>query len=74
MGVKTALAGITFTTGGKNQATIATADLTGLMLGMQLKCQELIAEMNYIVSDILTPASTESANITTINSQITALS
>lgn len=74
MGVKTSLAGITFTTGGKNQAEIAGADLTGLIAECQLKCQEAVAVLTYLVNDVLTPAGTESANITTINTQITALS
>lgn len=74
MGVKTALAGITFTTGGKAQAAIATADLLDMVAGLELKCQEMIVTMNYLISDILTPSGTESSNITTINSQITALS
>jgi bisphosphoglycerate-dependent phosphoglycerate mutase len=74
MGVKTALAGITFTTGGKNQAVAVGNDLAGTMLDLQLECQEIINRMNYLVNNILTPAGGESANITTINAQITALS
>lgn len=74
MGVKTALAGITFTTGGKNQAAALGLDLADFVLGMQLGCQELTQKMNFLVNDVLTPAGTEGANITTINTQITSLS
>lgn len=73
MGVKTSLAGITFTTGGKNQAAALGLDLADFNLGMQLTCQELTQKMNFLVNDVLTPAGTESANITTVNAQITAL-
>jgi hypothetical protein len=74
MGVKTALAGITFTTGGKNTAAALGLDLADFSLGMQLTCQELTAKMNFLVTDVLTPAGTEGSNITTVNNQITALS
>ncbi len=74
MGVKTALAGITFTTGGKNQAAIVGLDLADYVLGMQLTCQELTQKMNFLVNDVLTPAGSEGSNISTINTQITALS
>lgn len=74
MGVKTALAGITFTGTGKNTAAALGLDLADFVLGMQLTCQEMTQKMNFLVADVLTPAGTESSNITTINSQITALS
>jgi hypothetical protein len=74
MGVKTALTGITFTTGGKNQAEIAGCDINGTMQEIELHCAEMIAQLTYLVNDVLTPSGTEGANITTINTQITALS
>ncbi len=74
MGVKTNLAAITFTVTGKNTATAAGVDLAGMIAEAQLKCTEAINALNYLVADVLTPAGTESANITTINTQITALS
>lgn len=74
MGVKTALAGITFTTGGKNQAEIAGVDLTGMINELQLECQEIVTKISYLINDVLTPAGTESANISTLNTQITNLS
>jgi len=74
MGVKTALAGITFTGTGKQIAANVGLDLNDFVLGMQLTCQELTQKMNFLVNDVLTPAGTESSNITTVNSQITALS
>jgi hypothetical protein len=74
MGVKTTLAGITFTTGGKAQAEIAGCDLAGMMEVIEMHCQEATNMLNYLVNDVLTPAGTESANITTINTQITNLS
>lgn len=73
MGVKTALAGITFTTQGKAQAAIVGLDLPDFVLGMQLACQELTVKMNYLVNNVLTPAGSESSNITTVNAQVTAL-
>jgi len=74
MGVKTALAGITFTTNGKNQAAIVGLDLPDFVLGMQLACSELTTKMNFLVNNVLTPAGSEGANITTVNAQVTALS
>lgn len=74
MGVKTTLAGITFTATGLTTAEKAGVDIAGLMLAIELKCSEMIAELNYLVSDVLTPAGTEGTNITTINTQITNLS
>jgi hypothetical protein len=74
MGVKTALAGITFTTQGKNGAAALGLDMADYVLGMQLTCQELTAKMNFLITDVLTPAGSEGSNITTVNAQITALS
>jgi hypothetical protein len=45
-----------------------------MILECQLACQEVTNKLNYLVNDVLTPATTEAANITTINAQITALS
>lgn len=73
MGVKTALAGITFTTQGKAAAAALGLDLPDFVLGLQLQCQEMTQKMNFLVNDVLTPAGSESSNITTVNSQITAL-
>lgn len=74
MGVKTALAGITFTATGLTKAAAIGCDMIDMNLGMQLTCQEMTQKMNFLVNDILTPAGTEGSNITTINAQITALS
>jgi hypothetical protein len=74
MGVKTAVAGITFTTQGKAAAAAIGLDLPGYILEMQLTCQELTQKMNFLINDVLTPAGSEGSNITTMNSQITALS
>jgi crotonobetainyl-CoA:carnitine CoA-transferase CaiB-like acyl-CoA transferase len=46
MGVKTTLAGITFTAGGKQQAANVGVDLADLVAGMELACQELTAKLN----------------------------
>lgn len=73
MGVKTALAGITFTTQGKAAAAAIGLDLADYILGLQLTCQEMTVKMNFLVNDVLTPAGSESSNITTVNNQITAL-
>lgn len=74
MGVKTALAGITFTATGFQKAAAIGLDMTDFVAGMQLTCQEMTQKMNFLVNDVLTPAGTEGANITTINAQVTALS
>lgn len=73
MGVKTALAGITFTTQGKAAAAALGLDLPDYVAGMQLTCQELTQKMNFLVNDVLTPAGSEGSNITTVNAQVTAL-
>ncbi len=73
MGVKTVLAGITLTGGDLTQAETIGSDVKGLLVEAQLKCQELIALLNFINNDILTPAS-DSGNASTITAQITALS
>lgn len=74
MGVKTALVGITFTAAGKAQAAIVGVDLADFVAGIELTCQELTQKINFLVNDVLTPAGSEASNITTMNSQITALS
>lgn len=74
MGVKTALTGITFTTNGKNAAAAIGLDLPDFILGLGLTCSEMTQKMNFLVTDVLTPAGSESSNITTVNAQITALS
>lgn len=72
MGVKTAMAGITFSAGSKAQAAAIGLDLADYVLGIQLTCQELTQKMNFLVSDITTPASDTTPG-TTLGSQITAL-
>jgi len=74
MGVKANLTAITFTTGGKNQAEIAACDLPGIMLEVELAIAECITKLTYLVNDVLTPSGTESSNITTVNTAISALS
>lgn len=74
MGVKTTLAGVTFTATGKSQAETIGCDIAGTYAEAQNKIIEAIVLLNFLVADVLTPAGTESANITTINAQITALS
>ncbi len=74
MGVKTNLAAITFTAGGKSQAELVGTDLAGTFAETQNKIAEVITLLNFLVSDVLTPSGTESANISTINTAITALS
>ena len=73
MGVKTNIAGLTFTNADKTQAEALGLDITGFMAGVQLECQELVDKLNFFISDVLTPTG-DSANITAINAQITALS
>lgn len=72
MGIKTALAGITLTAGDITQAESIGTDAKGEMLNAQLKCQELTALLNFLITDVLTPAS-DAGNISTLNTQITAL-
>ena len=73
MGVKTNIAGLTFTNADKTQAEALGLDIAGFMAGVQLECQELVDKLNFFISDVLTPTG-DSANITAINAQITALS
>lgn len=74
MGVKAALTGITFTATGNNKAQAVGVDMADLMLGINLGIAEIQQKLNFLVADVLTPAGTEGANITTINTQLTALS
>ena len=74
MGVRANLLGVTFTTGGKNQAAAVGVDLADFVAGIELTMSEVIAKLNFLVNDVLTPSGTEASNITTINTQITSLS
>lgn len=74
MGFKTSLAGVTFTAGAKAQAVALGIDMTGFVTEVQLSMSEVLAKLNFLISDVLTPAGTEAANITTLQAQITALS
>jgi hypothetical protein len=74
MGVKTSLAAITPSANGKAAVTAAGSNYTDLLAEAQLKCQEAIVILNYLVNDPLNGVSSESSNITAINAQITALS
>lgn len=73
MGIKTNLAGITFTTADKAAAVALGLDLVGFVADMELACQELTEKLNFLVSDVLTPAS-DASTVTTVTTQITALS
>ena len=74
MGVKTVLAGLTISAAGKTQATTMGCDITGMIAELQLHCQEMTTQLQYLVNDILTPGAGDAGNITTINTQITNLS
>jgi hypothetical protein len=52
MGVKTTLAGITFTAGGKNQAATAGCDINGMIAELQLHCSEMNAQLIYLVTEL----------------------
>lgn len=73
MGVKAALAGITYTTGGKNQAAAVGLDINAHMAELSLGITELQTKINFLINNVLTPAGGESSNITTLNTQLTAL-
>lgn len=73
MGVKTVMAGLTFTNTDKATAIALGLDLADFNAGIQLTCQELIQKLNFLVNDVLTPSS-DSSNVTTLNTEITALS
>lgn len=72
MGVKTNVAGISLTGGDITQAATLGIDAKALLLEIQLHCQEATQKMNVLITDVLTPAS-DSSNITTLNTAITAL-
>jgi hypothetical protein len=74
MGVKTNLAAITFTGGGLAKATAVGVDMVDMMAGINLTISELQAKLNFLITDVLTPAGSEGSNITTINTQLTSLS
>jgi hypothetical protein len=74
MGVKAALNGITFTGTGLTKATTVGVDIVDMMAGISLGIAEIQAKLNFLITDVLTPAGTEASNITTINTQLTALS
>ena len=74
MGVKTALAGITITATGLSTAEAAGIDIVDVLADCQLRCAEIIATITMLKTEVLTPAGTESANISTLNTQITNLS
>jgi hypothetical protein len=74
MGIKTSLAGVTFTAGAKANAVALGVDMTGFVADVQLAMSEVTTKMNFLINDVLTPAGTEAANITTLQAQITALS
>ena len=74
MGVKANLAAITFTATGLTKATAVGVDMVDMIAGINLGIAEIQAKLNFLINDVLTPAGTESSNITTINTQLTALS
>ena len=59
MGVKTTLAGLAFTNGGKINAADQGVDPAAMIASCELKCAEAIAALNYLVNDVLTPSGTE---------------
>jgi hypothetical protein len=73
MGVRANLAAITLTAGDITQAESLGIDAKANLALAQLKCQEITTLLNFLVTDVLTPAS-DAGNITTINTQITSLS
>jgi hypothetical protein len=73
MGVKTALAGITLTDDDIAQAETLGIDAKGILVGAQAGCDDIIAKLNVLVNDVMTPAS-DSDNATTLGTEITALS
>jgi hypothetical protein len=73
MGVKTTLAGISLSNTDIQDAEKISADLNGQLEIAEVKCAEVINLLNFIITDILTPAG-DSANITTLQNQISALS
>jgi len=72
MGVRTTLLGVTLTAGDITQAETLGTDIKGCMALAELKCQEVIVLLNYLVNDVLTPAG-DTANASTLTAQVTAL-
>jgi hypothetical protein len=74
MGVKTACAGITYTAGGRAKAQQVGLDIDAHMAEINLGITEIQTKINFLINNVLTPAGGESSNITTLNTQLTALS
>ena len=53
MGVRTTLLGVTLTAGDITQAETLGTDIKGCMALAELKCQEVIVLLNYLVNDVL---------------------
>lgn len=73
MGVQATINGLTFTTAGKNKAVAVGCDLEALRKRVSMRIDEINADLNFLVNNILTPAGGESSNISSVNTQITAL-
>jgi hypothetical protein len=73
MSVKSSIAGITPSAADFTQAEKLGVDLAGNMQLLQLKCDELVDLMNFLVNDVLTPAG-DTGNASTLTAQVTALS
>lgn len=73
MGVQATINGLTFTTAGKNKAAAVGVDLEALRKRVSMRIDEINVDLNFLVNNVLTPAGGESSNISSINTQITAL-
>jgi hypothetical protein len=72
MSVKSSIAAISPTTADVTQAEKLGVDLTGTLLLLQLKCDELVDLINFLNNDVFTPAS-DTTNSATLTAQVTAI-
>lgn len=73
MGVRATLNAITFTTQDLQKAAAVGTDLTDMMNGISLALQEIMVKLQFLSTDILTPAG-DATNAATFATEITALS
>jgi hypothetical protein len=72
MSVKSSIAAITPTAADVTQAEKLGVDLTGCLYNLQLKCDEIVDLLNFLNTDVFTPAG-DTTNAATLTAQVTAV-